>query len=278
MNNRNSNLGKEEAFTLAELLVVISILGILAALSLAVLSSCKKKALRIECVNNVGELDNALLQLAEDNHVYPFLMNWGFGRMDDPYFATGPDWHSALQTILYPHNPKGSGGVWRCPSAQRPSDWPEHYGYENYGYNAWGLHRLRASSLGDGASSSLGLGGQYFPPPLIWTQDAVKEVQVVAPTAMIAVGDAFRGDDGVILDGVGLDRERPTPQLPGAHYYDLATSTRRSYARHQGKANIAFCDGHVETLALQALFKDTGDETLSRWNRDHQPHRDRLSN
>jgi len=48
-------------------------------------------------------------------------------------------------------------------------------------------------------------------------------------------------------------------------------------ARHQGKANVVFCDGHVESPTLQFLFEDASDEALSRWNRDHQPHREKLS-
>jgi prepilin-type processing-associated H-X9-DG protein len=47
-------------------------------------------------------------------------------------------------------------------------------------------------------------------------------------------------------------------------------------SRHQGKANVVFCDGHVESPTLKFLFEDTADAALSRWNRDHLPHRDRL--
>jgi prepilin-type processing-associated H-X9-DG protein len=47
--------------------------------------------------------------------------------------------------------------------------------------------------------------------------------------------------------------------------------------RHQGKANVVFCDGHVESPTLQFLFEDTSDAALSRWNRDHLPHREKLS-
>ena len=47
--------------------------------------------------------------------------------------------------------------------------------------------------------------------------------------------------------------------------------------RHQGKANVVFCDGHVESPTLQFLFEDTSDDALSRWNRDHLPHREKLS-
>ena len=41
--------------------------------------------------------------------------------------------------------------------------------------------------------------------------------------------------------------------------------------RHQGKANVVFCDGHVESPTLKFLFEDTSDTALARWNRDHQP-------
>lgn len=59
------------AFALVELLVVIAILGVLAVLILAALSSAKKKARQIQCINNVRQLGNALQQFVPDYHVYP---------------------------------------------------------------------------------------------------------------------------------------------------------------------------------------------------------------
>ena len=47
--------------------------------------------------------------------------------------------------------------------------------------------------------------------------------------------------------------------------------------RHQGKANVVFCDGHVESPTLKFLFEDTSDASLVRWNRDHLSHREKLS-
>jgi len=43
------------------------------------------------------------------------------------------------------------------------------------------------------------------------------------------------------------------------------------------KANVVFCAGHVESPTLQFLFEDTRDAALARWNRDHLPHREKLS-
>jgi prepilin-type processing-associated H-X9-DG protein len=51
----------------------------------------------------------------------------------------------------------------------------------------------------------------------------------------------------------------------------------RGFTRHKDKANVAFCDSHVESPMLNFLFADTSDAALSHWNRDHQPHRERLA-
>jgi prepilin-type processing-associated H-X9-DG protein len=78
---------------------------------------------------------------------------------------------------------------------------------------------------------------------------------------MMAIGDSFYGDDILFR---GILRQL---QSEGIGY---------AASRHQGRANVVFCDGHVESPTLTLLFVDADDVTLVRWNRDHQPHRDRL--
>src|ERR1700722_13922596 len=94
---------------------------------------------------------------------------------------------------------------------------------------------------------------------------------------MIAMGDGFFGGPGFMADGGwALGRAYSNAGLMITPDYDYSASTKRSYARHQGEANMVFCDGHVESPTLRFLFEATGDEPLSRWNRDHEPHRERL--
>jgi prepilin-type N-terminal cleavage/methylation domain-containing protein len=55
-----------KGFTLIELLVVIAIIGILASMLLPTLAKAKKKANRLKCSNNIGQLGKAQITFAGD--------------------------------------------------------------------------------------------------------------------------------------------------------------------------------------------------------------------
>jgi prepilin-type processing-associated H-X9-DG protein/prepilin-type N-terminal cleavage/methylation domain-containing protein len=242
-NHQNSGL------TLVELLVVIAVVGILAALLLQVLVQSKRKAQQIQCVTNLHQQGTALQSFLANNHGYPVL--------DAKINADAPgSWKKQLETggfdVSKPVTNYFEVGVWRCPSARwgawfHPGDTADYYAY-----NCDGVEPSPMSS----EANTLGLRGTYsksqgFVP--------VGESSVVSPSVMMAIGDSF--DGGLIFYRGALK---------------MFESRGFASSRHQAKANVAFCDGHVESPKLQFLFEDISDKALSRWNRDHQPHRDKL--
>ena len=105
----------------------------------------------------------------------------------------------------------------------------------------------------------------------------VMESEIASPSELIAIGDAMFGGPNIIHDGGLFGRAGDASVLESVADGDNSIlSTKRSRVRHQGQANVVFCDGHVESPSLKYLFADPSDGALSRWNRDHQPHRERL--
>jgi prepilin-type processing-associated H-X9-DG protein len=87
---------------------------------------------------------------------------------------------------------------------------------------------------------------------------------------MLVFGDGFNGWKGVVHDGGWVLGRGPDAR-------EFMDSTARSQRRHRGRANVLFCDGHTDSLALKFLFEDESDEALRIWNRDNLPHRERLN-
>jgi prepilin-type N-terminal cleavage/methylation domain-containing protein/prepilin-type processing-associated H-X9-DG protein len=262
---RTSPDESRKAFTLIELLVVIAIIGILAALLLPTLSLAKARAQRIQCGNNVRQLGIGLHEFVSDNHTYPLYIDTVGGNAGQT--AMNVYWNEEVGQQLG-DKPKGTPnywirGVWLCPgvSAKDVANTPG-----SYGYNVCGI--------GNNVDS-LGLGGAYgfahTTAGIFVVKPPVNASAIVNPSEMMAIGDGFHGNGTQIVCGDALLWRHDYNAFPGR-----GANTTAANARHQGKANVVFCDGHVKSPTLEFLFEDTSDAALVRWNRDHQPHRDRL--
>src|SRR5438552_6469602 len=113
MSRRNRN-----GFTLVEVLAVIAIIGILAALLLPTLSRAKARAQRIQCVNNLHQLGVGLQVILENNHGYPVIAmgtNGGPAAAGEPWVS----WVAILERdglgIAKPEPDFFQKGAWLCP-------------------------------------------------------------------------------------------------------------------------------------------------------------------
>jgi prepilin-type processing-associated H-X9-DG protein/prepilin-type N-terminal cleavage/methylation domain-containing protein len=272
---------RHRAFTLVELLAVIAVIAILTGLVLSAVSAAKRRAKLAQCASNVRQIGLRVQEYLADNHAYPLFMPppdiWALPpavRRNDPEWS-GAWWMWTVQKGTIQRG-RGVGGIFRCPSASPPppeslpEDWGdrEHLEFIYYGYNAVGL-----GSWDD--EQPVGLAGHGIRVVRTGTGNRLRdwrpkvlESEVVSPAEMIALGDGFVGWNGVGCDNFYGRLSRDLTFF-GQTYHAYPGGVDRANARHQRRANIAFCDGHVAATSFDALFKDTS---------DHQPHRERLGN
>jgi|GEM_PF-1420892 len=276
------------AFTLVELLVVIAIIAVLVALLLPAVEAARRSAQNTQCQNNLRQLGIAVIQYRDQNGAYP-QYRAEYPPITNAYGVYRPRWQWIMASQLggWAQNPDlitATGAAdptytnvpmdnktFICPALDTSYTSPgnvinDYVSIRNgsYGYNFGYLGNNRTLVDGDNTT-----------PTLRYPIKSVKE-----PTRTIAFGDSRGGSlphgghsmtldpphmvvrndtltvnspywlqppfNGTALAGVnpyGPDEGTPDIQIPFSP----------AQARHAGKANVVFLDGHVEGLTLAGL-------------------------
>jgi len=223
-------------FTLVELLTVIAIVAVLAAILLPTLSNARERSNGMFCLNNTRQLTMAWLVYGEDHEgglPYNLTMTEVSGRTNINWVNNVMSWdalpnsdNTNLATITkaalgpYADNPS----IYHCPSdralspAQRAASWPQRI--RSYAMNAM---------VGDGGPATAS-GANINNPGY---KQFLKIEQIPRPTEILVFLDenADSIDDGCFLNKVPVSGGYTWNDLPAAY--------------HNRAGAISFADGHA---------------------------------
>jgi prepilin-type processing-associated H-X9-DG protein/prepilin-type N-terminal cleavage/methylation domain-containing protein len=276
------------AFTLVEVLVVIAIIAVLMALLLPAIMAARDAAKNTQCQNNLRQLGIAIMQYRDQNGAYP-QYRAEYPPITNAYGVFRPRWQWLMASQLggWAQNPDAivaagnadltytnlplDNKTLMCPALDSSfmsagNMIPDVTSIRNgsYGYNFGYLGNNRTMVDGDNTT-----------PTLRYPVASVKE-----PTRTIAFGDSrggniphgghsmtldpphmvVRADNLAVNSPYWLQAPFNGTALTGVNPYgpdegtpDIQVPFSPAQARHSGKANVVFLDGHVESLTLNAL-------------------------
>lgn len=227
-------------FSLVELLAVIGILGLLAALVLPAVARARALGLRGKCAANLQQLHKANLLCADDRETFVPAAADIRGRNLQRWHGTRTGRKAAFSGAAGPLAGYlgGDGLVRACPGFAGALP-----GFERscggYGYNAWGVGS-RAYLEGASAGAASGMRPQDIADP--------------AQTVMFTDAAYLDGNAGGLIEysfaescftpGDGMPVSLDWPAAPSIHF------------RHGGRAGVAWCDGHVSWEAMTTTYSE----------------------
>jgi len=231
MNKNHPKTTFSIAFTLVELLVVISIIGLLAGLAVPAINGGLKSAKAGACLSNLHQIGVATMAYAADNSFK--LPNAGSGTSDM--------WATQLATFISTGT-KSKKSIFVCPGAEKTVQ-------EATGSDVavtYGVH----SGLMPKAGTACKISSVARSTEVILAGDVCQETGNKGWSPFCIEEPSAFPDGGGSDFGIGEDLSTPLDVGPDE---DGPKSASLRY-RHKGRVNVVMVDGHAESIAKGSVL------------------------
>lgn len=236
---------REKGFTLIEILVVISIISILAAILFPVFARARENARRASCLSNLKQIGLATMMYTQDYDERLPLPLWQKGGAITTFSNTGDfekpsprdrtrpsglfklstgdgkDFVYSWMDFIFPYVKNTQ--VFVCPSFDPGESSSLHHDASSYGYNTL-IHRLKPLDEGTGALT------KGSKPPL-------SLAEISSPSKIVIMLDY------PILYSVTAN---PGEYCQSSGWLDPTSTNRQRMWPHLGGGNVTFADGHAK--------------------------------
>ena len=248
---------RSRAFTLIELLTVIAIIGVLAAIIIGSVSKVRDAARRSTCVSNLRQIGAAFPLYAADNKgmypavrqaTYPYPGGSGYTSANPPpgVNPSGDNWQVEISRYIL----RSQNYIWDVKDAYGNTNIAHCPTYDLFfNTSAKMSSQSSISTAGYGMNLNMNVGGTNYGGGT-WGLENTRRFRAMAityPSKTVLIGDSSE-----FFINVSTVWTPDTSHLDG--YGNGAPK------RHGSNANYLFADGHVETLdpaaaIIAAAFK-----------------------
>lgn len=229
---------KKPAFTLLELLVVISIISVLAALMTPAISMAKQKASATQCMNNLKQIGLAVMMYGDDYKVYPMGAD-GINMVH---------WNYSISANLS----KLKLTTWDFPNLRSPALYCPSSSIKASGTNVFCTYSVHERIFGN----TWGAAWSGFPRVYPF-DERTSQVIMGGDSAQNPASGGEARETFTWWGGLNTTDYNPaTANDPVVDYgdnTDTDPNLSKPRFRHSGRANFLFMDGHVQSMGPSDL-------------------------